>query len=290
MKNCIIAALTISVTISIAHAATYIPEIQDITTPELLQKLTNAKQAAETNNYTAAISCLDTALTMTDAAEFVDQDQTSGPMSLQLEVMKLYYTGKQQGFSPAPMMQGVNQLIAVYETDAQDNNWYAYGMLYRLLAKHHAANNEDEAVEQAYDTALLYSPRNEDIIIGYINWALTNSKTDNLKQRVRTFKQAGGIIPVESEIAVIDELKAQNDPGTYNFTKEFLKAHPKEQVGKALTVMRAEIDVNNIIQVKDYYDFLSWLVLNQPSDEGNIENVSQILNEREKVLLIFPEI
>ena len=227
---------------------------------------------------------------MTDAAEFVDPDSGSGPMSLQLEVMKLYYTGKQSGFSPAPMMQGVNQLIAVYETDAQDNNWYAYGMLYRLLAKHHAANNEDEAVEQAYDAALLYSPRNEDIIVGYINWALTNSKTDNLKQRVKTFKQAGGIIPVDSEIAVIDELKAQNDPGTYTFTKEYLKAHPTEQVGKALTIMRTEIDINNIVQVKDYYDFLSWLALNQPSDEGNIEQISQILNEREKVLLIFPEI
>ena len=90
---------------------------------------TNAKQAAATNNYTAAISCLDTALTLTDAAEFVDPDQESGPMSLQLELMKLYYTGKQHGFSPAPMMQGVNQLIAIYETEAQDNNWYAYGML-----------------------------------------------------------------------------------------------------------------------------------------------------------------
>jgi len=54
--------------------------------------------------------------------------------------------------------------------------------------------------------------------------------------------------------------------------------------------MRAEIDVNNIVQVKGYYDFLSWLALNQQSDEGNIEQISQILNEREKVLLIFPEI
>jgi hypothetical protein len=290
MKKSIIAILTTIITVSLIHAATFIPEIKDVITPELLQELTNAKQAAETNNYSTAITCMDEALTMTEASEFADPDQGSGPMNLQLEVMKLYYDGKQSGFSPAPILQGVNQLFAIYETDAQDNNWYAYNMLYLLLAKHHAANNESDAVEQVYESALAYSPRNEEIITGYINWALAKNKTDNLKQRVKAFKRAGGIIPVDNEIAVIDELKAQDDPETYKFVKEFLKAHPTEEVGKALTVMREEIDVNNIVQVKDYYDFLSWLALNQPSDEGNIEQVSQILNEREKVLLIFPEI
>ena len=290
MKKRIIPVLATVLFASFIQSATFIPEIKDITTPALLQELTNAERAAKTNNYIDAISCLETALTLTDSPEFVDPDINSGPMTLQLEAMKLYYSGKQYGFSPAPMLQGVNQLFAIYETDAQYNNWYAYCMLYRLLARHHAANNEDEAVEQAYDAALAYAPRNEDILVGYINWALAKNKTDNLKQRVKTFRQVGGTIPVDSEIAVIQELKAQHDPETYYFTKEFLKAHPAENVSKALTVMRAEIDVNNIIQVKDYYDFLSWLALNQSSDEGTIEQASQILNEREKVLLIFPEL
>ena len=80
MKKCIIAAVTTAITVSLIQAATYIPEIQDVTTTALLQELTNAKQATETNNYTAAISSLDTALTMTDSAEFVDPDQESGPI------------------------------------------------------------------------------------------------------------------------------------------------------------------------------------------------------------------
>jgi len=74
---------------------------------------------------------------------------------------------------------------------------------------------------------------------------------------------------------------------------DFLDEYPTMPVNDlrtAVQLLRKSIDVNNTKQVKKYYETINRVAFAQPNSEESLKFVSEIIDEREKMEIIFDNI
>ena len=59
---------------------------------------------------------------------------------------------------------------------------------------------------------------------------------------------------------------------------------------EAIDIARANINPEHPAQIREFYDALTTLALRQPGDEAHIKTVATILNEKQKLETIMPEL
>ena len=266
-------------------------EMEGITSPVLSNKLIEVLDSFKKEQYENACNLIDIALQNTNAQEFA-AETTEGPLDLQLKTEKAYFKTMPYPirFDNPESLQVAVAAFEEYESIAAGKKWTAYSLLCNRIIDYYTHKKEYEKARVYMEKMLIGNPF--DIVL-YLNWGLkVNLPASVAVQKMDDFVNERGI--GEKEAAFIKvQYKERDGENVFQNSLDYLKKYPKAEpdvLNKALTFLRKSLDVSDINQCREYYTILSYLALNQPSDEKHLPLVSKILNEKKKLETIIPEV
>ena len=267
-------------------------EIKEVTTPSLSNKLVGIQQAFKDEKYEEACNLIDLVLQNTNAPEFATES-FHGPLALQLKAEKVYYKMFPPSYNVCnpESKQVALATLEEYQAEAVGKTWSGYSLLYIRLIEHHIAKKEYTTVLTYIDNLLDYDPLQ---ITRYVDFGLkaglsattAESKMNNFISNYGRGEEFAAFMKIRYKDR--DEINVFQD--TIDYLKQYSKETESENLEIALSLLRKWLDVSDIAQCKEYYNILTIVALNQPSDEAHIKIVSKILNEKKKLETIMPEV
>jgi hypothetical protein len=268
----------------------------DVNHPELVERMMQIETLAKSRKYREAADALGLLLTTTNADARAELDQPNahdGPLDLQLTIERCRYLDLCKDSGQAAEL--CRNLTARYADAAAGTRWesYARAFLYRAHAvpgwwKSPAAL---ALIEQALDYYPTYSWAMGDYLLVSYNLRDSHGLTA-ARNRFAAYEAAGGARNAKIDRSYLKILLAGGaDP--YTQALAYLDENPdadSKYLLEAIDIARAGIDPDQPSQFHEFYDALTTLALRQPGDEQHILVVGHILNEKDKLEMIMPEL
>jgi len=267
--------------------------LNNIKTPELRELIINAKQSAEEKNLKKACEFLDVALSKNNAPEFNNHKKNDEPLELKIKTAKACYEFQEAQANQLKVPQIEKSLLALlkeYRKAANGKAWGAYtGIRFRLII-YYIANKQFDKAEKEMEKFIDYDIN---YIVPYLTWGLQiNLPASKVEKKIDEYVKKTGIYNSEIILYRI-QYKAKDGGNVFEDTIDFIREYPTTSptnLKTALALLRKSIDVNDVKQVKKYYNSINRLAFEQPSTEDGLTLVSEIIDEKKKVEMIVPSV
>ena len=269
---------------------------QDVNNPFLVQKMCTVETLGRARKYREAADALGDLLatTNTDARAELDRPNAhDGPLDLQLTVERCRYLALCGEHVQAARL--CSDLETKYAEAAAGKEWesYARSFLYRahVVPAWWKSPVALTLVERALDHYPTYSWAMGDYMQVSYNLRETRGLAD-ARSRYAAYEAAGGERSAKADLNYLKMLAADGaDP--FPRALDFLDRYPDTSEAPLLEVIdiaRVNINPEQPEQIRAFYDALTTLALRQAGGEQNISVVAHILNEKEKLQTIVPEL
>ena len=293
MKKLPILFIIFFFTINIFAAQYWSEKMSGVTTPTLKKVLNKSINAYHNKNYDKAAELIDEALEMKSAREFQreNDDPELGPLCIQLIAEKAFYKSLPTPQNKCnPEVEKISlSALKEYRKIAAGKQWPAYRILYHSLINYYINKGQPRKVDEQLDKLLEYSPSE---IINVLRWGLIiNIPFSNAEKKINDYVKRGGDYSPELIFFKI-RFKNKNGGNVFQDCIDFLNEYPTakvEDLTLAVEFMRKSIDTKNPKQVKNYCDTINRVAFAQPNSEESLKFVSEMIDERKKVEIIFEE-
>jgi hypothetical protein len=288
--------LTVTSAYALLRPGTVWYTAEDVNHPVLVEKMATVEALGRERKYLAAANALGELLATTNEAARAELDQSNahdGPLDLQLTIERCRYLGMCGEHGQSAEL--CRALEAKYTHAAAGKQWesYARSFIYRAHVvpgwwKSPAAL---ALIEQALDHYPTYAWAMGD----YVQVSYNLRETKGLaaaRSRFAAYESAGGEHSAKIDLNYLKILAAD---GADPFTRalDFLDQYPdttEKFLLEAIDIARANINPEQPEQIRQFYNALTALALRQPGDEQHIKTVATILNEKQKLETIMPEL
>ena len=269
---------------------------EDVNSPALVEKMGRVESLGRARKYQEAASALGELLAITNADARAELDQPNahdGPLDLQLMIERCRYLEMcgEHGQS-AELCRALEQK---YAEAAAGKQWESYARSF--LYRDHTVQGWWKSpaalalIEQALDHYPTYSWAMGDYLQISYNLRETRGLAD-ARSRFAAYESAGGARNAKIDLNYL-KILAADGADAFARAMAFLDEYPdtgEKFLLEAIDIARANINPEQPAQIREFYDALTTLALRQPGDEAHIKTVATILNEKQKLETIMPEL
>ncbi len=296
MKKIFILLILLFLTTGTFAAKYWDGQINGVSTPELKGALINANIALQNKEYKKSNDFIDKALGMKSAPEFLsnNNDPVWGPLRLQLLAQKACNLSLISFLTTTPNANPEIEKICLntldeFKKEAKGEKWAVYKNLYHRLIQYYSFKKDNKKIDKTFGKLMDYDNNDLSILILGLTYNLSPAKANDYINKL--VKITGDY---NSQIMFF-KIKYKDKSGGNVFYDciDFLNEYPTMPVADLRTVvqlLRKNIDVNNPQQVKKYYETINRVAFAQPNSEESLKFVSEIIDERKKVEIIFEDI
>ena len=176
-----------------------------------------------------------------------------------------------------------------YKKVAKGKKWEAYKNLYHRLIQYYSYTKENKKRDNIFDKLMEYDKDDFNIMVLGFTYNLSPAKANNFINDC--VKRTGSY---NSQIMFYKiRYKDKSGENVFYDCIDFLNEYPTMPLNDlriAVQLLKKSIDINNPKQVKKYYDTINRVAFSQPNYEESLKFVSEIIDERKKVEIIFENI
>ncbi len=239
---------------------------------------------------------IDQALKFKSAPEFSTKNDHSqfGLLALQLLAAKAYYKtlpAPERTLNPEAEKIAISTLKE-FSKKADGKKWFAYSINYHRLIVYYILKGKDnfKNAEIQLDKLLDY---NQNEIVNYLNWGMNiKLPASKAEEKINAYLKNGGTYSYPIVLLRL-KYKAQTNENVFYDCIDFLNEFyvwPVADINTVLKFLRNSLDTTDTEQVKEYYNTLNRLAFVQQNNEERMKLVSDILDERKKIEMIFENI
>lgn len=269
--------------------------MKDINSTELCHTLQAALKAEKNKDYKKSCELIKKALEIKSAPEFSVENNPHGPLAMQLNVRiaALMASGLCGKTDNPEIEKIVLTTLNKYNKAAKGKYWPIYKQLYGRLIQYYFVIKDFKKAEKQMDAMLDFSFELVDVH-SFLYWGLLiNLPANKAEEKINKYIKNGGVYDCS---IVFMRIRYKNRDGEnvffdcIDFFNEYPTIAPINDINSALEFLRKSLDINNMEQVKEYYNTLNRLAFAQEDTEERMNLVSKILDARKKVEMIFPDV
>lgn len=260
-----------------------------VTNSVLKEKLKEAEFYALNRNPSEAASSLKTI-----SKDFPNIKTTEGePLELATEGAKLWYKAKSSSFKDQEIVSEAEKLLKIYAKKAEDKSWNSYKYLFHRIRDYYFNKKDYENVLKIQKELVLYDVLDNWAIDSYLEYLKSFSLTDDTENFFKEIVKRGGKISPKMELQLIKLSLKNKEKDSWKTLLIWFDNNRRAEIGilrEAIDIASLNLDASNHDMVKTYYVTLTNVILAQVANEENMPKIAELLNERQKIKTVCPEI
>ena len=260
-----------------------------VTNSVLKEKLKEAEFYALNKNAYEAASSLKTI-----SKDFPNVKTAEGePLELVIEGARLWYKAKASSFKDQKIVAEAEKLLNAYAKKADDKSWNSYKYLFHRIRDYYFNKKDYENVLKIQKELVLYDVLDNWAIDSYLEYLKTFSLTDNTEEFFKEIVNKGGKMSPKMELQLIKLSLKNKEKDSWQALLTWFDNNRRAEMGvlrEAIDIASLNLDSSNTAMIKTYYITLTNVILAQVANEENMPKIAELLNERQKIKTICPEI
>lgn len=260
-----------------------------VTNSVLKEKLKEAEFYALNRNPSEAASSLKTI-----SKDFSNVKTAEGePLELAIEGARLWYKAKASSFKDREIVTEAEKLLSAYAKKAEDKSWNSYKYLFHRIRDYYFNKKDYENVLNTQKRLVLYDVLDNWAIDSYLEYLKSFSLTDNTEEFFKEIVKKGGKMSPKMELQLIKLSLKSKEKNSWIKLLTWFDNNRRAEIGilrEAIDIASLNLDASNPAMIKTYYITLTNVILAQVANEENMPKIAELLNERQKIKTICPEI
>lgn len=265
--------------------------LSELTTNQVLKgKLFEAEYCASNKNYSEAAEKLANVLEEYAADKFVFEAE---PFSLILKGTILWYKAKSSAFKDPEIVSEAGKVLKQYKAGAEGKSWPSYKYLYHRQRDYYFIKKDYENVLKVQKELIIYDVLDNWAFDSYIEYLRNYSLKDDTVAFFAEIEKKGGKINPKMRLLLLANAFEKKEKDAWN--KIFTWFDENRQIDldtlkQGMEIVSKNLNARDIEVAKEYYLTLTNLALGQVANEENMPKIAYILNERQKIKTLVPNV
>ena len=265
--------------------------LSELTTNRVLKgKLVDAEYCASNKKYDEAVEKLTAVLDEYEADKFVFEAE---PFSLILSGTILWYKAKNSAFKDPAIVDEAGKVLKQYKSEAEGKAWPSYKYLFHRQRDYYFIKKDYENVLKIQKALIMYDVLDNWAFDSYIEYLKNFSLKDDTESFFAEVVKKGGKINPKMHLLLLGKAFENKDEDAWKKIFAWFDENRQidfETLKQGMAIVSNNLNAKDLEIAKEYYLTLTNLALGQVANEENMPKIAYVLNERQKIKTLVPNV